>query len=283
MLRSTKELQSYAIGATDGPIGQVEDFYFDDDAWVLRYFVVDTGTWLSSRKVLISPMSIRQPDWAHRLLPVSISKDQVKNSPDIDTDKPVSRQHEADYLGYYGYPAYWGGVGLWGEGLYPMAMFPADAAHVMNDPEMERQRAEEARAERERHRNDDPHLRSCNAVVGYYIHATDGEVGHVEGFIVDEQTWAVRYLVVNTSNWWLGHQVLIAPQWITGVHWTDHSVTVDLTRDAVKGAPSYDSSAQLNREWEAGLYAHLERPGYWAARADSGSAGAERSPNVLPR
>lgn len=282
MLRSTKELESCAIGATDGPIGQVEDLYFDDDAWVLRYLVVDTGTWLSSRKVLISPMSVGKPDWEQRLLPVSISKEQVKNSPDIDTNKPVSRQHESDYLGYYGYPAYWGGVGLWGEGLYPAATLAAtlaaDAPQSFNDADMQRQRAEEARQESERHRNDDPHLRSCNAVVGYYIHATDGEVGHVEGFIVDDQTWAVRYLVVNTSNWWVGHPVLIAPQWITGVHWTDHTVSVNLTRDAVKSAPAYDSSAQLNREWEAGLYAHLERQAYWASRDDDASTQAKPSP-----
>lgn len=119
MLRSLNDLQNYTVGATDGNVGQVKDFYFDDDAWVVRYFVVDTGTWLSSRKVLISPMSVTRPDWMERLLPVSLSKWQVKNSPDIDTDKPVSRQHESQTLGYYGYSMYWEGPGMWGEGMYP--------------------------------------------------------------------------------------------------------------------------------------------------------------------
>ena len=119
MLRSMKNLEDYAIRATDGIIGHVKDFYFDDEAWVIRYLVVDTGTWLSSRKVLISPISIGHPDWTDRVLPVSITKEQVKNSPDIDTQKPVSRQHEIQYLGYYGYPYYWGGAGLWGEGIDP--------------------------------------------------------------------------------------------------------------------------------------------------------------------
>ena len=100
----------------------MKDFYFDDLAWVVRYLVVETGSWLSSRKVLISPIAIGHPDWAERVLPVSITKEQVKNSPDIDTDKPVSRQHEMQYLGYYGYPSYWGGAGLWGSGAYPGAM-----------------------------------------------------------------------------------------------------------------------------------------------------------------
>ena len=113
MLRTMKDFEDYAIHATDGVIGHVKDFYFDDEAWVILYFVVETGGWLSSRKVLISPIAISHPDWTDKVLPVSITKEQVKNSPDIDTDKPVSRQHEMRYLGYYDYSYYWGGVGLW--------------------------------------------------------------------------------------------------------------------------------------------------------------------------
>ncbi|MBE0473600.1 PRC-barrel domain-containing protein [Rhodoferax sp.] len=118
----------------------------------------------------------------------------------------------------------------------------------------------DAGAERERHCDDDPHLRSCEAGVGYHIHATDGEVGHVEGFLIDDETWAIRYLVVNTSNWWLGHKVLIAPQWIGGVHWSDELVTVDLNREAVKAAPTYDPSTGLDRQRETSLYTHYGRP-----------------------
>jgi|SRR5450830_423961 len=109
MLRNTKDLDNFAIRATDGEIGNIKDMYFDDDAWVLRYFVVETGSWLSSRKVLISTVSVQQPDWHGKTLPVSITKSQVSSSPDID--KPVSRQNEEQYLGYYGYPYYWGGTG----------------------------------------------------------------------------------------------------------------------------------------------------------------------------
>lgn len=269
MLRSMKDLENYAIGATDGQIGHVKDFYFDDDAWVVRYLVVETGSWLSSRKVLITPISINHANWAERTLSVSIAKEQVKNSPDIDTDKPVSRQNEMQYLGYYGYPYYWGGVGMWGEGLHPYALEPGFAGYRLDRPEREQQALLDA--ERARHRNDDPHLRSCKAVVGYHIHAKDGEIGHVDGFLVDEETWAIRYLVVNTSNWWVGHKVLVAPTWITGVHWSDETVSVDLTRESVKLAPPYDSAAELNREREMGLYGHYGRRGYWA-----GSAGLER-------
>ncbi len=264
MLRSMNDLEDYAIRATDGTIGHVKDFYFDDQAWVIRYLVVDTGTWLSSRKVLISPIAIGHPDWTEKVLPIPITKEQVKNSPDIDTEKPVSRQHEIDYFGYYGYPFYWGGAGIWGGGIYPNMMMP-DYAGFESKPLGEGPGADEAyaRADAAQHQHDDPHLRSCKEVMDYHIGATDGDIGHVQGMLVDEETWAIRYIIVNTSNWWLGHQVLIAPQWIQDVSWSDATVSVNLTRQAVKDAPPYDSAAQLDRDQEIGIHEHYGRIGYW--------------------
>ena len=270
MLRSMKDLEDYAIRATDGVVGLVKDCYFDDQAWAIRYLVVDTGTWLSSRKVLISPIAIGQPNWAERVLPVAITKEQVKNSPDIDTEKPVSRQHEIRYFGYYGYPYYWGGGGLWASGAYPNMTLPAyagfDSTPAPSQLEADKGFVEAAsvQAEQARHRNDDPHLRSCKAVIDNHIQASDGDIGHVQGMLVDEETWAIRYLIVDTSNWWLGHQVLIAPQWIEAVSWADATVTLKLTQQAVRDAPPYDPALPLDRIQEAGIHAHYGRPGYWA-------------------
>jgi hypothetical protein len=268
MLRNLNDLENFKISATDGEIGHVKDFYFEDDSWVVRYFVVETGTWLTSRKVLISPISVRNPDWPERTLAVSITQQQVRDSPDFDTDKPVSRQNEEQYLGYYGYPSYWGGGGMWGEGLYPYAMVPGyePGYGVDRADRADRERALEAylRDERARHRNDDPHLRSCHAITGYHIHATDGDIGHVAGFLVDDETWAIRYLVVDTSNWWVGHKVLIAPPWIKGVHWSDETVAVDLSRESIKKAPPYESTSDWGRDQELTLYRHYGRSGYWA-------------------
>ena len=268
MLRSMKDLQDYVIRATDGIIGHVRDFYFDDEAWVVRYLVVDTGTWLSNRKVLISRIAIGHPNWTEKELPVSITKDQVKNSPDIDTEKPVSRQHEMRYLGYYGYPYYWGGAGLWGAGLYPNMMMPGYAGFVPA-PDAVQSAAEKAyaRADAARHQNDDPHLRDCKAVMRYRIQAADGDIGHIQGLLVDEETWATRYIIVNTSNWWLGHQVLIATQWIQDVSWYDATISVNLPRQALKDAPPYDSAVSLDREQEAFIHEHYARAGYWAIEA----------------
>lgn len=273
MLRSMHDLEGYAIHATDGTIGHVKDFYFDDKTWVVRYFVVETGTWLSSRKVLISPIAIKHSDWTEKLFHVSITQDQVRHSPDIDTEKPVSRQHEADYMSYYGYPYYWGGGGLWGDGFSPYMMSPADAGFGVPSQPVQSESAKAcAQAGTPQPHSDDPHLRSCKAVVGYHIHATDGDIGHVKSLLVDEETWAVRYMVVDTGNWWVGQQVVIAPQWIQSVSWPDASVSVDLTRQAVKDAPRYDSAASLDRTREMGIHEHYRRSGYWENEAKPGAA-----------
>lgn len=257
-------------GTTEGAIGDVKDLYFDDEAWVIRYLVVETGSWLSSRKVLVSPIAAGKPDWAAKLLPVSLTREQLKNSPDIDTDMPVTRQHETDYLDYYSYPYYWGGMGLWGGGGYPGMLMPGYAGY--GSATATRAEADSAQARTEaRQRDQDPHLRSCKEVVGYHIEASDGEIGRVQSLLVDEDSWAIRYLVVSTSNWWLGHDVLVAPQWIQRVSWAEQTVAVDLTREALKQAPRYVSAVPLSREMEIAVYKHYGRATYWL--------GAEAAPD----
>ncbi len=266
MLRNLNDLQGYALRARDGDVGHVKDFYFDDARWVVRYLVVETGSWLASRKVLISPVSVTDPDHNAKVLAVSITQAQVKDSPDIDTDKPVSRQHERDYLGYYGYPAYWDSVGLWGAGSLPGLMLPevgysatlaADAGAIREEG------VRVAPIPAPGPVDDDPHLRACRDVTGYHIKAVDGEIGHVQGFIVDDASWAIRYLVVATSNWWVGRQVLVAPQWIQEVSWAERLVTVNMTRKAIQDAPAWNAELPPDRTHEIEIYRHYDRTGYW--------------------
>lgn len=268
MLRSMEDLKGFAIQATDGIIGHVEDFYFDDDAWVVRYLVINTGPKLSSRKVLISPIAIGHPNWPERTLAVAITQKQVMDSPEFDTDKPVSRQHEIEHLAHYGYPFYWGGPGAWGWGAYPDLMQPG-AGPGATDAANQSAQAREVRGmvEAQKQRHEDPHLRSCRAVLNYHIVATDGDMGHVQGFLFDDETWSIRYLVVDTNNWWLDHKVLIVPQWIEDVSWLDATVSVNVTRQQVKEAPPYDSTVQLDREHEMDIYLHYGHTGYWGTEA----------------
>jgi hypothetical protein len=241
-LRRLQDLEGFAIRAADGTIGHVSDFYLDDRSWVIRYLVVETGSWLSSRKVLISPFSIGDPDWTGKVLPVSITMQQVRNSPDIDTDKPVSRQHETLYLGYYGYPYYWAGDGLWGQGAYPGGMLLGLGSGGSDAP-YRHARAEDIRAESdvESQQTGAAHLRSCKELMRYHIEASDGGLGQVKGFLLDPRSWAIRFLIVDTSSWWIGTQVLIAPRQLVDISWADAMLTVGLTQQAVKDAPRYDA------------------------------------------
>jgi hypothetical protein len=264
MLLSSKDLERCAIGAADGAIGHVDDLYFDDQMWVIRYLVVATGSWLANRKVLISPVAIEHADWAQKTLVASITQEQVRNSPGIDTDKPVSRQHEIQYLEYYQYPSYWPTGGVWKPGMNPNIPLPGTRYEWAGGPSLQN-RMEVARRKAESEGPEDPHLRSCNAVMMYHIAAQDGDIGHASGLLLDSGTWAIRYLVVETSNWWFGHKILVAPEWIENVSWPDRQIAVDLTRQTLKDAPTYDSNVPLDGEREIQLFEYY---GCAESRAD---------------
>jgi len=245
MLRPTDHLKGMTLGATDGEIGTVKDVYFSDQDWTLRYFVIDTGGWLTGRKVLITPLSIRDVRWDLARIDVRLTRQQVENSPSIDTDKPVSRQQEASFYDYYGYPYYWMGPHLGG----PVPL-PNTAASSGTEPA--------ARHPQERETEDfDAHLRSINAVVGYHIEATDGAIGHVEDFLYDDQTWTIRFLAVDTRNWLPGKHVLVAADAVGSVSWGDRAARLKLTLDAVRESPEYDGSGRLDAETEARLVHHF--------------------------
>jgi uncharacterized protein YrrD len=233
MLQSAQQLQGFTLAASDGEIGRVDDVYFDDQHWTLRYLVVKTGGWLSGRKVLISPISLKGLDWPNGRIDVALTRKQVEESPDIDTDKPVSRQREDELFRYYGYPPYWGGPYIWGLGAYPAPPVTAFPREVEVAREL-RARDEQASA--------DSHLRSGNEVSGYDLEARDGAIGHVADLLFDDQSWSIRHIVVDTRNWLPGKHVLIASESIDEVSWSEQSVRVDATREAVKSKPEYDPS-----------------------------------------
>lgn len=254
MLKSVHSLKGLAIHATDGEIGKVDELYFDDERWTVRYLVVDTGGWLDQRLVLISPLSVSQADWESGRLDVLLTKQQVENSPDIDTQKPVSRQHESEYLNYYGYPTYWSDPGLLGAGFSPPMLIPPPIPAPPSAPANEVV---------------DSHLRSSRAVTGYEIQATDGDFGHVADFILDLATWAIVYVEVSTRNWLPGKKVLISPQWIRAVTWPDLTLTVSLARETIQGAPEYIESKPITREYEAALHDYYGVPHYWSGSGNS--------------
>ena len=247
MLRSIKELHNYVLHAEDGEIGRCKDFLFDDRFWAIRYMVADTGKWLPGRKVIVSPISLGEPDWKSRVFPVRLTKKRIENAPGLDENAPVSRQYEISWTQYYGWPHYWGGTHVWGSYHLPGLLY---------EEKLPQKKIVQIDA-------GDDHLRSVDEVTGYHIQATDHKIGHVEDFIADSETWTIRYMVVDLLNWLPGRKVLVAPDWISSLDWAERKVFVDLTKEEVKDSPKYDPSAPVNREYEARLYDFYGRPEYW--------------------
>jgi len=261
MLRLAKDLKGYKLSARDGEIGSVKEFYFDDQSWAVRYLVAETGGWLTGREVLISPYALDPARTNEEVIPVDLTRKQIENSPSLDTDKPVSRQYEMMYYPYYGYPGYWGGPYMWGTSGYPIRGQAGWSQATSQDSHDE---------------NDDPHLRSTYDVTGRTIQAQDGAIGDVENFVIDDETWAIRYLIVDTGNWWPGKKVLISTRWIEKISWEESKVFINLTCEAIKNGPEYTEAALVTRDFETKLHRHFDREGYWADQLPLGSAQGER-------
>ena len=259
MLIVGSALKGYAIEASDGHMGTVETFLFDDATWKIRWLVIDTGHWLTGRQVLVHPSAIGLPDHERRQLPVKLTRAKVEASPDIQQDQPVTMQMQSHLSDYYGWDPYWGpnyygdyyGAGMIGLGpsRFPMP-FTARDAPIHADT---LQRGSD---------DGDPHLRSMTAVRGYHIHATDGSIGHVENFLVDDVTWAIRYLIVDTRNWWPGAHVLISPYAVQSIDWSNNQIHLTVSRDAVKSSPPWNPIDIIEQVYEQRLHQHYGWPGH---------------------
>lgn len=264
MLWRSGDLRGYDIAASDGMIGAIDDLLFDEAHWSVRWLVVDTGGWLSGRRVLLPPEALGRPDSAERRLPVKLTRAQVEASPPLESDLPVSRQVEADIFAHYNWPPYWeSDLGaplsyLSSGGLAGGFLFPPDAVRAPAE-----RAAAGSKPGAEAARRGDPDLRSIRATTGDAILASDGEIGHVEDFLIDEAGWPVRYMIVDTRNWLPGRKVLVAPQWIRDIDWADGRVSVGLSREQVRTGPEYDPQRPPERAYEEALHGHYGREGYW--------------------
>jgi uncharacterized protein YrrD len=233
MLRSLKALDGFKIAATDGELGHVRDIYFDDRKWTVRYFEVDTGGWLSGRMVLLSTAVVSGIDWDDDLLRVNLTRQQVQDSPGLDSALPVSRQHELALSRYYGTPHYWQGPFLWGYTGFPSMVDPIP--WDPNTDQLAGTPVDEQAAE------GDPHLRTKDEVIGYQIEARDGGIGHMEDLLFNQDDWRIALVVVATRDWLPGRHVLISPAAISNVSWEEKSVQVSASRKEIETSPEYDT------------------------------------------
>jgi hypothetical protein len=248
MMMGIKTYMDYVLAAQDGEIGRCKDFLFDDELWTIRFMVADTGKWLPGRKVVISPVSLGETDMDSRRMHVNLTKDQIKESPPLAAHAPVSRQYEIQYFDHFGWPYYWVGESVWGMGPEPRALYHAHAEPPKSTSETEAL---------------DKHLRSVDEVLGYRIRATDGEIGHAGDFLVDDETWVLRYLIVDTGRWLPGRQVCLPLATVRTVEWVHRHMAVDLSKDAVKNSPPYDPLDPITREYEVVLHDYYGWTKYW--------------------
>jgi hypothetical protein len=213
----------------DGEIGHAKDFYFDDQNWAVRYVVADTGSWLTGRLVLISPRSLGRLVQAGNVLRVNLTRKQMEDSPSIETHKPVSRQYEEEYHQYYGWPYYWQGDALWGMSGLPVLELPARPLTTTSGASPKRP---------------DAHLRSTQAVNGYHLKASDGMIGHVCDFMMDDQNWGIGQLVVKTGHRLSGREVQIPTSKVERVSYEDSTVFVSLTSETVEQSPAHYTPAE---------------------------------------
>lgn len=246
MFRSLKELLGYQLLAKDGHMGKVHNFLFNDEDWKIRYLVLDTGPWILGRKVLISLLALGQPVWASETFPVGLTREQVKTSPDVDLAKPVSRQYEERLFKHYSWPAYWSmNTTITGPPAYVSPLLFS-------------------KQEDQTYKEVDSHLRSAKELFGYQVNALEGDVGTLTDFIVDDEDWDIRYMVVDISSW-LGSEkkILVALEWVSNIDVSRKEVLIDLSQDAVKFSPAFDPNLPVNRQYEEVIYDYHGRPKYW--------------------
>ncbi len=246
MLRSAKDILDFRLHAVDGDIGKCADFIFEDGHWGVRYLVVDTGPWLLGRKVILSPIFFEEPDWEAGRFQVRLKKEQIENAPPLDSRAPVSRKYAVAWTRYYATQPFWTG---------PEAAAPKTLPKHL--------RAEAARLLERQIGDDEPLLRSTDEVTGYEVEGTDGRVGYVDDFLIDDEGWMIRYFIVDTRKWLPGRRILSSPRWVRDVDWVEREVRLSLSCEQIESSPEFDPDTTVRRSYEEELHAHYGEVGYW--------------------
>jgi sporulation protein YlmC with PRC-barrel domain len=245
MLSFAKELFGHKVITSDNEIvGTLDDLLFDDRYWTIRYLVLETGNWLLDRKVVISPFSLLQADWKEAVIPVNLSKEQIESSPQLAKHQPVSRKKEVELAKYYGWPSYWAGMAARVPGIVEMPMDTVPEIPIENEDEPEQK---------------ETHLRSIKSVTGYHILARDGEIGHVEDFILNRENWLIRLLEIDTRNWLPGKKVAVFPRLIDKVSWLEQRLHIKVDQETIKNAPEFESKEITIVDYEQKLKEYYTR------------------------
>jgi hypothetical protein len=260
MITTVERLRRYAIHATDGDIGHIDNIFFDDANWAIRYVVVNVGNWLIRQYILLQPSIIDHLEPEGQIAVVPLSREQIQNSPEIDPQQPLSRDNEESLHQYFDWEPYWRTLPMMTAGLSEyVAPVPIDTPPEGDMSEAAKEEEETAVSVT---------LRSSKEVISYNVFANDSQdaIGYVENLLIDTERWYVRYIVAQTGTWLSGRRVLLAPQWVRQVSWADASIYLSLSNEQISQSPDYDPQARLLREYEAALYGHYDKRPYWEER-----------------
>jgi uncharacterized protein YrrD len=265
MLHRLKEVIGCAITDSAGEVGYIKDIYFDDQTWVLRYYVVQTGTWLNSQEVLLSPVSVTMHDGKQIGFATSLSRQQVKDSPPLASDMPVSRQYEQQLSGYYGWGPYWSTLAYEWPSVYAYPMAGGLGYYPYSDEVAASQEYGSAMASQRE--SGDPCLRSMKEVRGYGIEATDGKIGHLEDLFLDSDSMRMSHFEVKTRNWLPGKHVVVDIAFVGTINWADEQISLRLSREEVRASPPYDPMMFIDEKYQSAIssyYHHLtqQSPGH---------------------
>ncbi|PYZ98764.1 hypothetical protein CR205_09385 [Alteribacter lacisalsi] len=246
MLFSYKRmLKPFTVFGEEGEIGSVSDLFFDEHTWTVRYIVMNAGNWLKGEQRFLSPASIQSYSVEEERLHANITKEQAKESPSPE-DEPMTRKFERQFSKFYGLNPYWMGAGLWGSGAVPRDL-------TREDPDSLDDLREEETS-----------ILSVKDLIGYELSTGDESFGKVKDVLIEEDSFKIRYFVVDTNRWLPGgKEVVVSTEWILDVNWSQSLVSVELSKDKIKSAPEYVEDMTLDRDMETSVFKHYGKPKYW--------------------
>lgn len=258
MLRPLHPVKGFKLAAEDCTFGRVKDFLFDEEHWTVRYMAADTGRWIPHRKVLVSPVSLGKPDWESQEFSVHLTKEQIKEQPELPADAPVTRVYEDQRHKTYDYPLYYkvGSHYAWGYGTIPASLLDAPSAPA-GEP----------------HRSEPPQsrmLHSLEEVRGFSIVNTEKEkLGSLDDLVMDDETWTIRYLSVHLKQSGIDQTVFFAPNWFDLFDWENGRLMSSFSKESVLASPKLDPDIPLSRTYEEKLHSYYGMPSYWSVSGES--------------
>lgn len=260
MLRKLHSLKSFVVNGRNGKLGTVDDFYFDQKQFVVRYLVIDTGNWLKHEETLISTHAIDDIDFENREIHVSLSSEQLEESPSIEKNSPISKTKEKALIEYFGWPDYWKKTHSSDSEFIHAGI--TERKKLLNFKTIEKEAA------KQKSEIVETNLRSLEEVRGYKIHAKDDKFGHLEDlFVEEEDSWIIRYLLIDTRNILEGKSVLIAPDWIESISWFNKEIFVSKDKKEIEDSPEYEepkeAKSYIDKSYEELLYDHYDEKKYW--------------------